>query len=121
MWDKVDEGDYDIFTGGWSPDYNDPNTLLSIYDPVNGYFDSKKSGWTGPDADKFHELMEAAAASTDNKERAELFYEAEKLLVGTGVIAPTYVGKGVTYVADYVKGYYPGSNAGVDYTKIYIE
>ncbi len=121
MWDKVDEGDYDIFTGGWSPDYNDPNTLLSIYDPVNGYFDSKKSGWTGPDADKFHELLEKAAMSTDNKERAQYFYEAEKILVGTGVIAPTYVGKGTTYLASYVKGYYVSSNAGVDYKKIYIE
>ena len=52
MWDKVDEGDYDICTCGWSPDYNDPSTLLSIYDPVNGYFNSKKSGWTGSDADR---------------------------------------------------------------------
>ena len=121
MWDKVEEGDYDIFTGGWSPDYNDPNTLLSIYDPVKGYFDSEKSGWTGPDADKYHELLEKAAMSTDNKERAQLFYEAEKLLVGTGVIAPTYVGKGTTYLANYVKGYYVSSNAGVDYKKIYIE
>ncbi len=121
MWDKVEEGDYDIFTGGWSPDYNDPNTLLSIYDPVKGYFDSEKSGWTGPDADKYHELLEKAAMSTDDKERAQLFYEAEKLLVGTGVIAPTYVGKGTTYLANYVKGYYVSSNAGVDYKKIYIE
>ena len=45
-----------------------------------------KSGWTGPDADKYHELLEKAAMSTDNKERAQLFYEAEKLLVGTGLL-----------------------------------
>ena len=41
MWDKVEEGDYDICTAGWGPYYNDPNALLEIYDPVNGYFDSK--------------------------------------------------------------------------------
>ncbi len=121
MWDKVDEGDYDICTAGWSPDYNDPSTLLSIYDPVEGYFDSKKSGWTGSDADKYHELIEKASLSTDDKERAELFHEAEKILVGTGVIAPTYCSVSTIYLANYVKGYYVSPNAGVDYSKIYIE
>ena len=121
MWDKVEEGDYDICTAGWTPDYNDPGTLLNIYDPVNGYFDSSKSGWTGPEADKYHELLEKASMSTDDKERAELFHEAEKLLVGTGVIAPTYSGLSTIYLANYVKGYYVSPNAGVDYSKIYIE
>ncbi|WP_077368547.1 peptide ABC transporter substrate-binding protein [Anaerosalibacter sp. Marseille-P3206] len=121
MWDKVDEGDYDICTAGWSPDYNDPSTLLSIYDPVNGYFNSKKSGWTGPDADKYHELIEKASLSTDDKERAELFYEAEKILVGTGVISPVYCAVGTYYKANYLKGYVLSPNAGVDYTKIFME
>ena len=121
MWDKVDEGDYDICTAGWGPYYNDPNALLEIYDPVEGYFDSKKSGWTGSDADKYHELIEKASLSTDDKERAELFHEAEKILVGTGVIAPVYCGKATYYKANYLKGYYLSPNAGVDYTKIYIE
>lgn len=95
--------------------------MLSIYDPVNGYFNSKKSGWTGSDADKYHELIEAASLSTDNKERAELFYEAEKILVGTGVISPTYCAVGTYYKANYLKGYVLSPNAGVDFTKLYIE
>lgn len=121
MWDKVDEGDYDICTSGWSPDYNDPNTLLNIYDPVNGYFDSSKSGWTGKDADEYHELMESASLSTDDKERADFFYEAEKILVGTGVVVPVYTGLSTTYIANYIKGYNVSPNAGVDYTKVYVE
>ncbi|MBV1820306.1 peptide ABC transporter substrate-binding protein [Bacteroidales bacterium MSK.15.36] len=121
MWDKVEEGDYDICTAGWTPDYNDPNALLDIYDPVKGYFDSTKSGWTGPDADKYHELLEKASVSSDDKERARLFFEAEKLLIGTGVVAPTYCGKSTTYLAKHVKGYYVSPNAGIDYTKVYIE
>lgn len=121
MWDKVDEGDYDICTSGWSPDYNDPNTLLNIYDPVNGYFDSSKSGWTGKDADEYHELMESASLSTDDKERADFFYEAEKILVGTGVVVPVYTGLSTTYIANYIKGYNISPNAGVDYTKVYVE
>lgn len=121
MWDKVKEGDYDICTAGWGPYYNDPNALLEIYDPINGYFDSQKTGWTGPDADKYHELLEKAAMTTDNKERAELFYEAEKLLVGTGVIAPIFVGTSTTYKAKHVKGYYISPHAATDFTRIYIE
>lgn len=121
MWDKVEEGDYDICTAGWGPYYNDPNALLEIYDPIDGHFDSSKSGWTGSDADKYHELLEKASMSTDNKERAKLFFEAENLLVGKAVIVPTYCRKSITYLANYVKGYYVSSNAGLDYTKIYIE
>lgn len=119
MWDKVDQGDYDICTSGWGPYYNDPNALLEIYHPTDGYFNSTKSGWTGPDAEKFAELLEQASLSPDNQERAELLLEAEKLLVGTGVIAPTYVGTANTFLAKYVKGFYTNPHAQLDYTKIY--
>ncbi len=121
MWEKVDQNDYDICTAGWGPYYNDPNALLEIYDPVEGYFNSKKSGWTGPDADKFRELLQQASVTPDNDDRAELLLEAEKLLVGTGVIAPTYCAISTVYLADYVKGYYVSPVAGVDYTKIYTQ
>ncbi len=121
MWDKVDEGDYDICTAGWGPYYNDPSALLEIYDPIDGYFSSDKSGWTGPDADKFHELLIEASLSPDNQERAEILLEAEKLLVGTGVIIPTYCGTSTVYLADYVQGYYTNPCVGLDYTKIYTK
>ena len=119
MWDKVDAGDYDICTAGWGPYYNDPNALLSIYDPVNGYFDSAKSGWTGADADKYHELLVQAENETDDQKRAELFLQAEELIVGTGVIAPTYVGTSNTFLAKYVEGYYETPHSQTDYTLIY--
>lgn len=119
MWDKVDAGDYDICTAGWGPYYNDPNALLEIYEPNDGYFNSAKSGWTGPDADKFSELLEQASLSPDNQERAELLLQAEELLVGTGVIAPTYCGTSTTFLAKYVQGYYTNPHSQLDYTKIY--
>lgn len=119
MWEKVDAGDYDICTSGWGPYYNDPDGLLSIYHPVNGYFNSSKTGWTGPDAEKFAELLEKASLSPDNQERAELFLQAEELLVGTGVIAPTYCASGTTFLAKYVQGYYTNPHSQLDFTKIY--
>lgn len=120
MWDKVDAGDYDIATAGWGPYYNDPNGLLSVYEPVNGYFDSKKSGWTGPDAEKYTELLTKADNSTDQQERAELLLQAEELIVGTGVISPTYVNTDIAFLAKKVKGYHVNPHSQLDYTKIYI-
>lgn len=120
MWDKVDAGEYEIATAGWGPYYNDPNGLLSIYHPEDGYFDSAKSGWTGEDAQKFGELLDQAALETDELVRAELFLEAEELLVGTGVISPTYLYTDTTFIANYVKGYQENAHAYPDYTKIYI-
>ncbi|WP_313233849.1 peptide ABC transporter substrate-binding protein [Tissierella praeacuta] len=120
MWDRVDAGDYDICTAGWGPYYNDPNALLELYDPVNGYFNTAKSGWDGPDADRFVEILEKASNTPDNQERAELFVEAEKILVGTGVIAPTYSKSLTTFLAKYVKGYYVNPHSSLDYSLIYI-
>jgi oligopeptide transport system substrate-binding protein len=119
MWDKVDAGDYDICTAGWGPYYNDPNGLLAIYEPENGFFNSDKSGWTGTDAEKFSELLEQASESTDNQERAEILLQAEELLVGTAVIAPTYCKNDTTFAEKYINGYYLNSHTGIDYTKIY--
>ena len=121
MWDKVDEGDYDICTSGWGPYYNDPNGLLGIYDPINGYFDSSKSGWTGSDSEKYSEILAEADKCSDNQKRAELFLQAEELLVGTGVVVPTYCQTYSTYLAEYVQGYYINPHSQIDYTKIYIK
>ena len=120
MWDKVDQGDYDICTAGWGPYYNDPMALLELYEPENGYFNSEKSGWTGPDAEKYTELLDKASNTVDDKERAELLLEAEKLLVGTGVIIPTYAGVSSTYLASYVQNYHTSPHTTVDFRKVYI-
>lgn len=120
MWDRVKVGDYEICTSGWGPYYNDPNGLLELYEPENGYFNSKKSGWSGPDADRFAEILKEASDSPDNQKRAELFVEAEKILVGTAVIAPTYTPSSTFFTAKYVKNYYFNSISGIDYTKVYI-
>ncbi|WMM24453.1 peptide ABC transporter substrate-binding protein [Tissierella sp. MB52-C2] len=120
MWDKVDAGDYDICTSGWGPYYNDPNALLEIYDPIDGYFNSSKSGWTGPDADKYRELLQTAANSPDNQERAELLLEAEQLLVGTGVIAPTYCLSYTYFIPKDLKGFYINPHAELSYNLMYL-
>lgn len=120
MWDMVDAGTYDIATSGWGPYYNDPYGLLSIYDPESGYFDKTKTGWTDADSEKFHELLVQSDQTADTEERAQLLFEAEKLLVGTGVIAPTYTGTNSCFVKDSVQGYHMNPCTYTDYTLISI-
>lgn len=120
MWDRVDQGDYDIVTSGWGPYYNDPNGLLQIFHPTDGYFDSAKSGWTGEDAELFGKLLEEAAGIVDPVEKAEKYLEAETLLVGSGLISPSYIGMSNTYLANYVDGYLISTFSSPDYTKIRI-
>lgn len=120
MWDRVDEGNYDIVTSGWGPYYNDPNGLLSIFHPVDGFFDAKKSGWTGEDSENFAKILEKAEEIVDPEEKAKAYLEAETLLVGSALISPSYVGMSNFYVANYVAGYNSAPFAMTDYSKIRI-
>ena len=120
MWDKVNAGDYDISTAGWGPYYNDPMALLELYDPVDGYFNAIKSGWTGPEADKYKELLDKAKVTVDEDERIKLLLEAETILVGDAIIIPTYVKEYTTYLNKKVGGYYSSPHASTDYTKVFI-
>jgi ABC-type oligopeptide transport system substrate-binding subunit len=122
MWDRVDAGEYDIATAGWGPYYNDPNGLLSIYHPVNGYFNSDKTGWVGEDADRFGQLLDQAADEPDLQKRAELYLEAEKILVGTAIISPTYLSVRPVFVADYLKEYRVNPHVNTtDWTDFYTQ
>lgn len=121
MWDRVDQLDYDIVTSGWGPYYNDPNGLLSIFHPTDGYFNSSKSGWVDDTAKEFGELLDKAEDVVDPKEKAQLYLQAEELLVGSGIISPSYVGTSNYYLNPKIGGYYTSAFASPDYTKIYIK
>ena len=121
MWDKIDEGDYDIATAGWGPYYNEPSALLQLFDPDNGYFNSKKTGWTDDSSKEFQNLLNEAKYEVDEQKKADLYLQAETLLVKTALIEPTYVEKSPTFVKDYVKNYFVSTNGQVDFSQVYIE
>lgn len=121
MWDKIDEGDYDLAMGGWGPYYNEPSGILSLFDPEQGYFNSKKTGWNNEDSKKFKELLEKAKVTTDQQELANIYLEAETLLVGTGIILPQYLGENTTYVNEKVDGYYVSTNGNRDWSQVSIK
>lgn len=121
MWDKIDEGDYDIAVGGWGPYYNEPSALLTLFDPVNGYFNSAKIGWDNDDSAKFKELCDQATNTVDDNEKAQIYLQAEELLVKNAVISPEYLEESPTYVANYVKDYYVSTNGYTNWAAISVE
>lgn len=97
---RTDDMDYQIAAMGWTGDYNDPNTYLDMWVSTAGIV---PTGWSN---EKYDKLIADAAKSTDPAERAELFKEAEKVLVyEDGVVSPETWRVKNTYVRNYVHNY----------------
>lgn len=97
---RIEQQDYQVAAMGWTGDYNDPNTYLDMWTSTAGIV---QTGWK---SEKYDELITKAAASADENERAELFKEAEKILIyEDSVISPETWRVKNTYVRDYVKNY----------------
>ena len=62
-----------------------------------------------------------ALPSFIHKEKAEIYLEAENLVVGNALIAPTYLEASPTYVKNYVKNYFVTTNGTVDFSQVSIE
>ena len=97
---RTDRKEYQVAGMGWTGDYNDPNTYLDMWTSTAGIV---PTGWSN---EAYDELIAKAGASTDENERAELFKQAEKILVyEDGVISPETWRVKNTYVRNYVKNY----------------
>jgi len=97
---RTDELDYQVAGIAWTGDYNDPNTYLDIWTSDAGVV---PTGWSNP---KYDELIAKAGKSNDPNERAEIFKEAERILLyEDGAISPEAWRFKNTYVRKYVKNY----------------
>jgi oligopeptide transport system substrate-binding protein len=67
--------DYDISYSSWIGDYNDANTFLDIFLSNSG---NNRTGWKN---ERYDELIRTANLQTDREKRAQIFREAETLLV----------------------------------------
>lgn len=121
MWDKIDAGDYDIACGGWEPYYNEPSAVLTLFDPDNGYFNAEKTGWDNEDSKKFKELCESAKFVVDDTEKAEIYLQAEELLVKNALIAPVFLYESPTFTAKYVKDYFVSTEGYRNWARVDIE
>ncbi|MEA4810982.1 MAG: peptide ABC transporter substrate-binding protein [Anaerolineaceae bacterium] len=94
----LSSGNYTIAQYGWSADYNDPMTMLSLY-TANGLNDSRwrykpyagvpDDTTLNPDNEAYDKAVNMAA-STSGKERDTYLVEAEKILMDNMVLCPIY-------------------------------
>jgi oligopeptide transport system substrate-binding protein len=67
--------EYDLSASSWIGDYNDANTFLDLFTSFSG---NNRTGWKNP---RYDELIREANLQTDMKRRAEIFRQAELILV----------------------------------------
>lgn len=77
-------GDFDIVFSGWSPDFNDPMTYLSLLTSENSNNSGKYK------SDRYDSLIVKAMGEADAFIRQELLVEAERLLMEDAPIVPLY-------------------------------
>ncbi|MEG0906944.1 MAG: peptide ABC transporter substrate-binding protein [Cellulosilyticaceae bacterium] len=121
MWEKIDAGEYDMASAGWGPYYSEPSAILSLFNPENGNFNAEKTGWNNEDSKKYKALLDEAKTTTDEQKLAELYLEAEKLLVGTAIIAPQLQVEKSTYVNKKVDGYHVSTTGQTDWSQVSIK
>lgn len=78
MRERFDKGDFSMATGNWSPDFADP------YMFTNYWFHSSRHGLAGNRSwysnKEVDELLDKAAASTDQVEREKLYAKVQKIV-----------------------------------------
>jgi oligopeptide transport system substrate-binding protein len=84
--------DYQLSRSSWVGDYNDPQTFLGMFTSDDG---NNRTGWKNA---RYDALINEAGGQTDLTKRAELFQQAETMLVQDEVpIIPLFYYAGVNY------------------------
>ena len=117
--DRIPKRDYDMVALGWEPEFNDPSSLLELFNPSFGYFNFDKLGWEGLLSKEYKNMLRDASEASDNNERAYILLEAEKILLTEGVVAPLYTPSTSLYIKSFVKGFNRSPHTSVDFTDIY--
>ena len=107
--------DYHMTATAWGADYDDPNTFMDLFISTN---DTYPTGWKNTDYDK---LIKDASTEKDNKKRADLFKQAEDILVGDAVVIANYYNVQIDFINKGVKGYVNTHiGGGIDFKNTYI-
>lgn len=106
--DNIDAGRADFFRLGWIADYPDPENFLNLYYGKNVPKDPKaispinSTRYQNPEYDI---LFEKAIATTDQKARYELYYQAEQIATSQAPMLLIFYEEDYRLVQPYVKGY----------------
>ena len=94
---------------------------MSIIEPEQGYFKANKTGWKNDDGKKFTELLNQAKMETDQQKLADIYLQAEELLVKNAVLSPVYQLKSSSFIKKYVNGYYISTNGNTDWSNVSVD
>jgi len=100
---------------GWSADYMDPYTFLSLFYTASG---NNGTGWWDP---KYVELLDKANRTIDPQQRYVLLAQAEQILLDAQPVLPIVIGTTRLLKKPYVKGMYPNPATLIPWKWVYIE
>lgn len=111
---RVDELDYQMGSQAWGGDYDDPSTFLEFIVSDTGMC---PTGWVNKEYD---DLVTKAASETDGQKRADMYHDAEKILLDECSVIPECWRTTNTYKRKCVKGYVSPIFGTPDYKGVYI-
>ena len=98
---KLQEGQFDLSTGAWIGDFDDPGTFLDLLKTGGG------NNYGRYHSDKFDALYAQAQQTLDVKTRGELLSQAEQVALDDYAVIPTRFLVTQDIVEPYVKGWIP--------------
>ena len=106
---------YAISTAAWTADFPDPVTFLGLF-PTGGTYN-----WTGWSNPGFDQLLDSAALATEPAKRAEIFQQAEALLLDEAPVAPICFGAQIYLIHPAVKNWAPAPLVFHRYQLVHLE
>lgn len=101
--DKIDQGDFQLCLGAWSPDFADPFMFM------NFWFDSKNWGLPGNRSfyknDEVDQLIRKAAVLSNQAERVALYNQAQDIIMQDAPYIFLYQTQALVPMRKNVKGY----------------
>jgi oligopeptide transport system substrate-binding protein len=95
---KMSAGEFDIVSGGWGPDFNDPMTFAELWATWN---ENNNGKFTSAEYDRH---IRAAQATSNAKVRMDNMAAAEKIALDANVILPLYERTSVYVTRDGIEG-----------------
>jgi oligopeptide transport system substrate-binding protein len=95
---KMTEGDFDVVSAGWGPDYADAMTFADLFTSWN---ENNRGRWRN---DRYDALIRKAQATAEQRVRMDAMAAAERILLDDAAILPTSEAGSVYVVAPRLVG-----------------
>ncbi|MDT8716540.1 peptide ABC transporter substrate-binding protein [Clostridium sp. 19966] len=95
------KGNFDVVSGGWGMDYNEPNNFLGTFASTSGNNNGK---YSNPKVDS---LIKAASTELDDAKRLKDYQDIENTIVNVDAAVSPYLYQDIhSFKYNYVKGFY---------------